>query len=503
MLGKLQESLASYRDALAIRPNYAKAHNNLGNALQGIGKVEEGVASYRRALALKPDYAEAHCNLGLALQALGNLEEALASYHKALTIKPDYAVARSNLLFTLLSSMVDLDTVYEEHCRWEKSHAMQHQPLQHQCDGDVNKRLRVGFVSADFRTHSVGYFLEAPFSSYDRERMTIYCYSNSHLEDETTARLRPLVKEWRNIVGWADEKVIDAIQADAIDILVDLSGHTRGNRLTVFARKPAPIQVTWLGYPGITTGLTAIDYRLSDEVADPLGVADTLCVEQLIRLPNGHHCYHPSADAPEIGPLPMTSNRVITFGSFNNLTKITPEVVDSWVDILQAVPRSRLLLKNASLDSPGVRERYMSLFAASIEPERIIFKAWVPSRQAHFALYNEVDIALDTFPFNGVTTTCEALWMGVPVMTWCGDRHSARLGASLLTRVSLEDLVASDINGYVTTTVTLAGDPERLEGLRSGLRDRMRASPLCDGVGFSHDLESMFRNAWQNWCQQH
>ena len=461
------------------------------------------MASYDKALAIKPDYAEAHSNLGISLQDLGKLEEAFASHSKALAIKPDYAGARSNLLFTLLSSMVDLDTVYEEHCRWEKSHAMQHQPLQHQCDGDADKRLRVGFVSADFRTHSVGYFLEAPFSSYDRERMTIYCYSNSHLEDETTARLQPLVKEWRNIVGWADEKVIDAIQADEIDILVDLSGHTRGNRLTVFARKPAPIQVTWLGYPSITTGLTAIDYRLSDEVADPPGVADTLCVEQLIRLPNGHHCYHPSADAPEIGPLPMTSNRVITFGSFNNLTKITPEVVDSWVDILQAVPRSRLLLKNASLDSPGVRERYMSLFAASIEPERIIFKAWLPSRQAHFALYNEVDIALDTFPFNGVTTTCEALWMGVPVVTWRGDRHSARLGASLLTRVSLEDLVASDINGYVTTAVTLAGDPKRLEGLRLGLRDRMRASPLCDGVGFAHDLESMFRNAWRNWCQQH
>ncbi|SVD72812.1 uncharacterized protein METZ01_LOCUS425666, partial [marine metagenome] len=269
----------------------------------------------------------------------------VACYHKALAIKPDYAEARSNLLFTLLCSMVDLGTLYEEHCRWEKSHAMQHQPLQHQRDGNPDKQLRVGFVSADFRTHSVSYFLEAPFSSYDRERMTINCYSNSHFEDETTARLRPLVKEWRNIVGWADEKVIDAIQDDAIDILVDLSGHTSGNRLTVFARKPAPIQVTWLGYPSITTGLTAIDYRLSDEVADPPGVANTLCVEQLIRLPNGHHCYHPSEDAPEIGPLPMISNQVITFASFNNLTKITPEVIDSWVGILQAVPRSRLLLK--------------------------------------------------------------------------------------------------------------------------------------------------------------
>ena len=476
---------------------------NLGVQHHNAGDLTKAEGSYKQILQSNPDQPVALHLLGVIAHQVGKNDVAVDLIIKALAIKPDFAEARSNLLFTLLSSMVDLDTVYEEHCRWEKSHAMQHQPLQHQCDGDADKRLRVGFVSADFRTHSVGYFLEAPFSSYDRERMTIYCYSNSHLEDETTARLRPLVKEWRNIVGWADEKVIDAIQADAIDILVDLSGHTRGHRLTVFARKPAPIQVTWLGYPGITTGLTAIDYRLSDEVADPPGVADTLCVEQLIRLPNGHHCYHPSEDAPEIGPLPMTSNQVITFGSFNNLAKITPEVVDSWVGILQAVPRSRLLLKNASLDSPGVRERYMPLFATSIDPERIIFKAWLPSKQAHFALYNEVDIALDTFPFNGVTTTCESLWMGVPVVTWRGDRHSARLGASLLTRVRLEDLVASDINGYVTTAVTLAGDPERLEGLRSSMRDRMRASPLCDGVGFAHDLESMFRNAWQNWCQQH
>ena len=501
-LGKLDEAVACYHRALDLNPDSAEANNNLGNALKDLARLDDSLASYRKALDVKADYAPAHNNIGNVLRDFGQLDDALASFRKSLAIKPDYYKAHSNLLLALLSSTIDLDTVFEEHCLWEKNHAMQHQPLQHQCDGNADKRLRVGFVSADLLTHSVSYFLEAPFSSYDRDRMEIYCYSNSFSEDETTTRLQSLVDEWRNIAGWQDEKVIGRIQADGIDILVDLSGHTKGHRLKVFARKPAPIQVTWLGYPSTTTGLTAIDYKLSDDIVDPPGVADSLCVERMIRLPNGHHCYQPPVDAPEIGPLPNIANQGITFGSFNNLAKITPEVVDSWSHILQAVPRSRLLLKNVSLASSAVRERYLSLFAAQIDPERIVFKCSLPLKQDHFALYNDVDIALDTFPFNGVTTTCEALWMGVPVVTWRGDRHQARIGASLLTRVGLGNLVAPDIKGYEETAVALAGDPALLEKLRSNMRNRLQSSPLCDGTGFARDVEKMLRSIWHKWCEK-
>ena len=535
-LGRLQDAVASYREALSYKPDYAEAHynlgnvlkdlgrldeavgcyyraldlnpgsieanNNLGNALKDLGRLDDSLASYRKALDIKNDYAAAHSNIGNVLRDLGHLDDALASYRKSLAIEPDYYKAHSNLLLALLSSTIDQDAVFKEHCLWEKNHAMQYQPLQHQCDGDVDKRLRVGFVSADLLTHSVSYFLEAPFSSYDREKLEIYCYSNSFLEDETTTRLQSLVDEWRNIAGWQDKQVINSIQADGIDILVDLSGHTKGQRLKVFARKPAPIQVTWLGYPSVTTGLTAIDYKLSDDIADPAGIADSLSVERLLRLPNGHHCYQPPVDAPEIGPSPIVANQTITFGSFNSLAKITPEVVDSWSRILQAVPQSRLILKNASLGSSTVRERYRSLFAISIDPERIIFKSCLPSKKDHFSLYNEVDIALDPFPFNGVTTTCEALWMGVPVVTWRGDRHQARIGASLLTRVGLENLVAPDINGYEKTVVALAGNTALLEKLRSNMRDRLLSSPLCDGAGFARDLENVFRGIWHKWCKK-
>ena len=501
-LDQLDDAVASFRRALALKPESAEAHNALGLALQTQGNFDDAIASHRQAIGVEPDMAEAHNNLGNALKELARVNEAIDSYRKALAIKPDFGVAHSNLLFAMHCETVDPDDLLEEHRRSEKCHAKPQSDLTdgHPVDVDPDRRLRVGFVSGDFRHHSVSYFLEKPFASFDRQHLEFYCYSNFSSEDAMTARLRSSVNQWRTIAGWPDERVIEVIRADRIDILVDLSGHTRGHRLPVFAAKPAPVQVTWLGYPD-TTGLSAIDYRLSDAIADPSGDADVYCVERLIRLPNGFLCYRPPDDAPEVGPLPMTDRGHVTFASFNNLAKVTPQVVESWARILQSVPNSRLLFKNKSLAASSARERYAGLFAEhGIAPERIDFRAQLASTQDHLALYGEADLALDTFPYNGTTTTCEALWMGVPTITWRGDRHSARVGASLLSRLGLDDLVADDVEGYEQTAIALAQDPERLTALRTGLRDRMRASQVCDGAAFARDLEQALRNMWHAWC---
>ncbi|MDJ0951838.1 MAG: tetratricopeptide repeat protein, partial [Alphaproteobacteria bacterium] len=362
-IGRLGEAVASYRRALAIKPDFAKALNNLGTALQDLDELDEAVAILDQALAIQPDYAEAHNNLGNVLKDLGRMEEAVARYRRALTIDPDLVIAHSNLLFALHYAPMDPDQLLAEHLAWDQVQGGQRRaPADSETARDPDRRLRVGFVSADFHIHSVSYFLEAPLAAYDAERLAITCYANSQTEDETTTRLKASVDQWRTIAGMTDEQVVEAIQADEIDVLVDLSGHTRGNRLTVFAAKPAPVQVTWLGYPD-TTGLSAIDYRLSDAIADPSGDADVYCVERLIRLPNGFLCYRPPDDAPEVGPLPMTDRGHVTFASFNNLAKVTPQVIESWARILQAVPGSRLLFKNKSLAASSARERYAGLFA--------------------------------------------------------------------------------------------------------------------------------------------
>ncbi len=501
-LDQLNDAVASFRRALALKPDFAVAHNALGLALQTQGRFDDAIASHRQAIRLEPDLAEAHNSLGNALKELARVDEAIASYRKALDIKPDFSVAHSNLLFAMHCEAADPGELLKAHRRSEKGYAKpQSDPTDRRSVGDdPDRRLRVGFVSGDFRNHSVSYFLERPFASYDHQRLEFYCYSNFNLEDATTARLRSSVDQWRTIADLKDEQVIDAVRVDGIDILVDLSGHTKGHRLAVFAAKPAPVQVTWLGYPD-TTGLSAIDYRLSDAIADPPGDADVYCVERLVRLPNGFLCYQPPDDAPEVAPLPMTDRGHVTFASFNNLAKVTPQVVESWARILQSVPNSRLLFKNKSLAASSARKRYAGLFAEhGIAPERIDFRAQLASTRDHLALYGDADLALDTFPYNGTTTTCEALWMGVPTITWRGDRHSARVGASLLSRLGLDDLVADHIEGYEQTAIALAQDPDRLTALRTGLRDRMRASQVCDGAAFARDLEQALRNMWHAWC---
>jgi protein O-GlcNAc transferase len=497
--GELGEAVASHQKAIAIRPDYADAYCNLGVALKDQGELDRAVLCFRKAISIKPDYAEAHNNLGIALKDQGELDEAILCLKKAISIKSDFVRAHSNLLFVMNYGDCEPNVLFNEHKLWNDSHAA-HLQMHRSTNSIVigpEECLRIGFVSGDLCKHSVSFFLEPLFIAHNRRKLAFYCYSNSDHEDEVTTRLRSMVEGWKNIVGQDDQAVTEAICSDHIDILVDLSGHTKDNRLMVFARKPAPVQVTWLGYPN-TTGLVAIDYRLTDHIADPPGQSEQLCVEQLFRLANGFLCYRPPDDAPDIIPLPMKTNGYVTFVSFNNLSKVTPKVIKIWAKILKAVPGSKLLIKCKSLVYTGVRRRYLSIFRREfIDSDRLQLLDSISSSQDHLAKYGQADIGLDSFPYNGTTTTCEALWMGVPIIALSGDRHASRVGASLLTQAGLGSLIAEDVDSYIEKAVALANDVSRLEDLRNTMRTRIYKSALCDSEGFAKNMEQAFLSMWK------
>ena len=503
-LGKLEEAATSYHKALAITPDSADAHNNLGNALQNLGKLDEAVASYRKALAIMPDLTEAHSNLGAALQDLGMLDEARISYHKALAIKPGYAKAHSNLIVCMnYDEHYSQQEIFAEGRRWEAAHAAAGttREVSHSHDRDPERRLRIGYVSPDFRSHSVSHFLDPLVAGHDRRQFEVFCYAQVDNPDIQTRRFRGLADAWCSTVGMTAQAVAERVRADRIDILVDLAGHTANNLLLAFAERPAPVQTAWLGYPN-TTGLSAMDYRLTDDIADPEGPGDALYSERLTRLPNGFLCFAPAVEAPAVAIPPALANGLVTFGSFNNLSKVTAATVAAWARILRGAPESRLLLKNRALASEEARQRYRTLFAdEGVDGARLEFHAWIDPRSGHLAAYGRIDIGLDPFPYNGTTTTCEALWMGVPVVSLSGDRHASRVGASILTRVGLTELIADTVDGYVTAAVALAKAPERFVELRRELRATMAASPLCDAAGFTHDVEAAYREMWRRWCQ--
>ncbi len=537
-LGQIGEATQCYRRAIELRPDHAEAYNNLGNALSKNMDSPEAFAEvcgyYRHATALKPDYFEAHYNLATTLKEQGFLQEAINSCERALQIQPenveahsllagtltdqgrldeaiahyrqtlkidrDRTLARSNWFFALnYSSKHDAAAIYEEHRGWGELHAHTTTPSSYSNTPDPDRRLRIGYVSPDFRNHSVAYFIESVLLHHDPVHFDITCYANVKRPDATTARMHKQVARWREIYGRSDKEVENVICEDRIDILVDLAGHTAGNRLPIFAHKPAPIQATYLGYPN-TTGLSTMDYRITDTWADPPG-QEAFHTEKLVRLSRGFLCYTPRPDAPAVTPLPVVQTGHITFGSFNALLKITPEAIAFWSEILRRLPGSRLVLKNRSLRDPETRQRFLSLFEESgIDPGRLEMLEIVQTALDHLALYNRIDIALDTFPYNGTTTTCEAMWMGVPVVTLEGAHHAGRVGVSLLHQVGLTELIAKTSEEYVQIAVNLAKDMDKLAALRAGLRPRMAASPLCDGVGFTRNLEQAYREMWWKWC---
>lgn len=499
--GKLEAAAAAYREALAIDPGFAESFNNLGNAIRDLGQWLDAEEAYRRALALKPDMVEALNNLGSLLKDGGNFAEAIASFRRALELNPDFATAHHNLVMSMqYDPDATAEAVLEEHRAFDRKFA---KPLgaevrPHDNTPDPERRLRIGYVSGDFARHPVGHFLTPVLPNHDRAQVEIFAYSDRMVDDDLSRELRGACDHWLRIVGIEDAALAERIRKDRIDILVDLSGHTADNRLLVFARKPAPVQASWAGYVG-TTGLSAMDYLISDDRETPPG-SDPFSVEKIVRLPDCYVCFAPPPYAPAVGPLPAATRGHVTFGCFNNLAKINRAVIALWAQLLKRLPDARLLLKTHQLSDPGMRRRYADWFAAEgIDPDRIELQGKSPHRQL-LNEYNRVDVALDPFPYSGGLTTLESLWMGVPVVTLGGDRFSARHSVSHLTAAGLPELVADGPAPFLTLAAALASDLPRLEALRAGLRACVAASPLVDGPRFTRNLEAAYRAMWRDWC---
>jgi protein O-GlcNAc transferase len=501
---RLSEAAASCVNALAINPNYASAHNNLGLALHELGRLAEAVEHFRSALSINPDDAEVYTNLAGPLITQGDLDEAWACYRTALSIKPDLAEAHFGLLLGLhYCDSVTPEEILTESRRFAASIKAIGPFDFHQNDRTPTRRLRIGYVSPDFRRHSVAFFIEPILKAHHRDEFEIVAYSNVARPDEVTGRIRASCALWRDIYRFNDEQLVEQVRYDQVDILVDLAGHTTGNRLLAFARRPAPVQVTYLGYPG-TTGLDAIDYRFTDRWADPAGLSDNYYSEKLIRLNHGFLCYQTPADAPPVGSRPAQDSRQISFISCNNLPKINSAVIKVWAEILRAVPNSRLILKAEGLGQPEARERVISLFLKSgIGSERLLLHGHIPVFRDHLSIYGQADMALDTFPYNGTTTTCEALWMGVPVITLAGRSHAGRVGVSLLTRLGLEDLIAEGPQQYIEQAVRLANDGARLQEISGQLRERLSKSSVTDARLVTQSIEEAYRAMWRDYCARH
>jgi protein O-GlcNAc transferase len=499
-----EKAIMCYQEAIQKKPDFADAYYNLGNVLLNKGQFDEAFSYYQKAIKFNPDHANAYNNMGGILLDKGQLNEAEIYFRHALQIIPDYSGAYSNLLLYMnYNSRYNPQDIFSEHLRFAKQFA---EPLYSKISPHTNdcvptRRLRIGYISPDFRKHSVAYFIEPVLISHNREQFEIFCYSDTIVPDEVTKRIQEYSSQWRNIVGMSDEKAIELIRNDGIDILIDLAGHTAKNRMLLFARKPAPVQVSWIGYPS-TTGFSTMDYKIVDSCTDPPGMTEQFYTEKLIRMPKSFLCYLSDKECPEVGPLPALISGHITFGSFNNFAKVSPEVVKLWTKILKSIPNSRLIMKAKSFSDRSTRDNVTTIFIQkSISAEKIVMLPPEPSIRGHLEIYNRIDIGLDTFPYNGTTTTCEAMWMGVPVITLAGNTHASRVGMSLLSNVGLQELIARSPDEYLEITVALSKNLNRLQSLRESLRDRMSHSPLTDARRFTANLEMCYRKMWERWCK--
>ena len=502
-LKRSDESRAGFCEAIRLGPTDVDAYNGLAMLEIELGRMDEAIACCRQGLAHAPHSAALYTNLSNAVQNLGRQDEAIAFARRSVELMPSAASIHSNLLYKLnMHPAYNATAIFAEHLAWGQRHA---DPLTatappHSNDRNGDRRLRLGYVSPYFRDHAVNFFVEPILASHDHGQFEVFCYSDVRIEDAATARLRGAADQWRDTRGYSDAQLAELVRADVIDILVDLTGHISGSRLLAFARKPAPVQVTYLGYQN-TTGMRAMDYRLTDARADPPGVTDKLHTEKLVRLPRAFFCYRPADDAPAVTPLPALTAGRVTFGSFNNCFKVGPTVLDAWFEILARVPDSRLVVLTYPCES--LRSDFARRAAQyGIDCERIALCGKRPRRQ-YFELMSSVDIALDSFPFNGHTTTCDAVWMGLPAVMLEGDHYASRFGASVLANVGLGEMIAQSRTEYVETAVRWAGTARRTElaRLRQELRPRMAGSPLSDFAGFTRNLESVYREMWMAWCR--
>jgi predicted O-linked N-acetylglucosamine transferase (SPINDLY family) len=494
-------ALAAYERALELAPDSAATHVNLSTVNRQLSRVERAMFHARRAVELDSRAGAAHNNLGTLHLDIGEHAQAEASYRRALETQPENAQWRSNLcMLATYSSRRGPRESLAVHREYGQLHPMPpRRPFANRKDPE--RRLRVGYVSPDLRRHAVAHFAEPLLARHDRSAFEVFGYYTHRVGDEVTLRLREYFDQWIEAPLMSADELAERVRADGVDLLVDLSGHTAGNRLTTFARKPAPVQLTWLGYV-TTTGLPAMDCRITDRWIDPPG-HEAFSSERLLRLDGCALCYRPPAESPEVAPLPALARGHVTFGSFNGIVKLSEHCIAVWAMLLAAVPRARLLLKSSTLDDPFVRERVLARFAsAGVEAARLELRGGQPETRAHLAQYAEVDIALDTLPFNGVTTTCEALWMGVPVITLPGATHASRQGLTLLSAVGLPELAAPGERAFARIGAMLAADLDRLAVLRTGLRGRLTASPLMREEAFARRMEAAYRSAWRRCCEE-
>jgi protein O-GlcNAc transferase len=494
---KLDQAIDAFRTAIRLKPGYAQAMVGLAGALESRGDLEEAIAFYRRALDShcdSPDLVEN--SLGSALKNFGQVPEAVAAFRRAIELNPNNFSAASNLAFTLwYDPRASSEEILQEHSRWNDRFA---RPLRDSIkplcnDPNPDRRVRIGYVSPDFRQHATAFCLVPLLGNHDHAAMEIYCYSSVKKPDAVTEQLRPLADHWIECASLSDETLAERIRVDKIDILVDLSMHTAGNRLLLFARKPAPVQVAWIASP-CTTGLETIDYRVTDPYLDPPGQTDALYSEKSVRLPDSFWCYDPLTEVPAVQTLPASKNGFITFGCLNNVCKLNDGVFALWSKVLQRIADSQLILR-----LPEGSPRRWAIDRLKIDPQRVEFVDRQPRLQ-YLQTYNRIDIMLDTLPYNGHMTSLDSLWMGVPVVTLLGGTIVGRAGLSQLTNLGLPELIARSESQFVELAAGLAGDLPRLSALRGSLRGRMEKSPLMDGARFARNVEAAYRLMWREWC---
>ncbi len=483
------KAIELYQKALALNPSYVGPRNNLAGILCKIGELSMAMSLCKEGLALVPGSLELRRTYADVLNSMGLVKEAVDEYRKVVDACQGFTVALSDSLLCLLyMDGISNREIYERHLEWSLRYE---RPVlgapPERLPSGPGRRLRVGYLSGDFKRHSVAFFIEPVLACHDKSLVETFCYSDTEGPDSITDRFKELAGNWREISSLSDEGVAEAIRADRIDILFDLAGHT-GRRLRVFAMKPAPVQISWIGYPA-TTGLSSIDYRISDLQADPPG-SEAFHSEKLLRLPGQFLVFSPPDDAPDLREAPCLRNGHVTFGSFNATQKITDSCVALWASAMKAVPGSKLILKNKGLRDEGVRRRLLGAFArAGVEEGRVRCLPFESKFASHLDVYSQVDIALDSYPYHGTTTTCEAFWMGVPTISLLGDRHCSRVALSLLGALGLPSLVVSSPAAFASLAQALSADLPRLASFKASLRGAMAASPLCDARTFVKAFE--------------
>ncbi len=496
------------RQGLTNDPTCSGLWNNLGNALYIQGKILESADAFKRAIEHDSLNAGALSNWANIMQETGHITDAMAAHKQACTIDPNHKAAADNYLRDV-GFLKDLDPIFvrDEHIAWAREFEKSIHPesifRHHTNKPDAAKRIKAGLISPDFRLHSVTYFIEPLLRNMDRTKFEIFCYANVVNPDETTKRLQTYDVNWRNIIPLDDQKAAQMIIDDGIDILIDLAGHTSENRCRILALRAAPLQMTYLGYP-FSTGLKECDYRITDALSDPVGMTESHYSEKLLRLPTSTWCFHPPSYNIAVGPSPALKNGYITFGSFNTYNKINDHVLDTWSKILHRVAHSRLLIKAHGFSDKQVHDQLLSqLQSRGIAPSRVKIMGREHETSKHLQLYHEMDIALDPFPYNGTTTTCEAIWQGLPVITLEGATHVSRVGFVINTLLGREELIAKNPDQYVDIAEKLASDVQRLDEMRQSSRSAMMQSKLYDQMDFTRNFEQILTQAWQEWCEMH